>query len=94
MHRISSIKKIYKTQVSEKNTSSYYLNKDSVLIVDVKFNFTFVLDCRRNIPVSKSFSFNGSLEDLSKIERGMDATLILDIILAVINGLELHNNQE
>jgi hypothetical protein len=44
--------------------------------------------------VSKSFSFNGSLEDLSKIERGMDATLILDIILAVINGLELHNNQE
>jgi hypothetical protein len=34
------------------------------------------------------------LEDLSKIERGMDATLILDIILAVINGLELHNNQE
>jgi hypothetical protein len=64
------------------------------LIVDVKSNFTFVLDCSWNIPVSKSFSFNGSLDDLSKIERGMDAMVILNIILAVINGLELPNNQK
>ncbi|CAN5260036.1 hypothetical protein BH18THE2_BH18THE2_01060 [soil metagenome] len=39
-------------------------------------------------------SFNGSLEDLSEIERGMDAMVILDIIMPVINGLELHDNQK
>lgn len=39
-------------------------------------------------------SFNGSLEDLSEIERGMDAMVILDFTLPVINGLELHNNQK
>lgn len=44
--------------------------------------------------MSKSFSFNGSLEDLSKIEGGMDAMVILDIILPVINELELHNIQK
>ena len=64
------------------------------MIVDVEFNFTFFLDCRWNKPVSKSFSFNGSLEDLSKIEGGMDAMVILDIILPVINELELHNIQK